>query len=73
MPLHALSLIKGEYGRNATLKRLDKQKGGAGGLGFWRGRGGCLKAEEGAWSQLRHIAVLICPTFCYRMGSVYKR
>lgn len=26
--MHALSLIKGEYGRNATLKRLDKQKGG---------------------------------------------
>lgn len=23
---HCLSLIKGEYGRNATLKRLDKHK-----------------------------------------------
>lgn len=30
---HCLSLIKGEYGRNATLKRLDKQKG------RWRGVG----------------------------------
>lgn len=51
-----LSLIKGEYGRNATLKDWINRRGGGGVLGFWRGRGGCLKVAEGARSQLRSTA-----------------
>lgn len=64
MPLHALSLIKGEYGRNATLKRLDKQKGGGGGgvrilereRRVSEGRGGSVEpAETYCSTNLPHV------------------
>lgn len=60
MPLHALSLIKGEYGRNATLKRLDKQKGGVRILERERrvseGRGGSVEpAETYCSTNLPHV------------------
>lgn len=45
MSLLPLSLIKGEYGWNVTLKRVDKQTGGRRGSGFSRGE--CVSKGSG--------------------------
>lgn len=61
---HCLSLIKGEYERNVTLKRLDKQEGsGVGGARLLdresrvtEGRGGSLEpAERRSRTNLPHV------------------
>lgn len=61
-----LPLIKGDHGRNATLKRMDKQSGVGECVRTWEGQG---KAVQ---SQLRGEG-LIGPTSHYRMGSVNGR
>lgn len=48
MPLLPLSLIKGEYGWNVTLKRVDKQTGGRRGVQDSQEGRVCLKAVEEA-------------------------
>lgn len=61
MPLHALSLIKGEYGRNATLKNWINRRGGGGRIlererRVSEGRGGSVEpAETYCSTNLPHV------------------
>lgn len=54
MPLLALPMIKCEYGRNVTLKRLDKQTG----------RGGGVLEKERTVSEAEKGSMEPAETFC---------